>query len=129
MKRNINCKLVRNRSLNKNLYVSVLVVLIILELLSFRLVEQKKEKVVDNHYVIKEEVSLTTFIKELKENEMDIVNMNKKSNGYEFKVVVRGTKEEIRKKVEELDNFNISNYELEVKDELIKGTLTISTIS
>ena len=40
-----------------------------------------------------------------------------------------GTKEEVKKKVEELDNFNISSYELDVKDKLIKGTLTISTIS
>ena len=129
MKRNINCKLVRNRISNKNLYVSVLAVLIILELWSFRLVEQKKEKVVENQYVIKEEVSLTNVIQELEKKEMDIVNMNKKSKGYEFKVIVSGTKEEVKKKVEELDNFNISGYELNVKDKLIKGTLTIYTIS
>ncbi|HEY5524152.1 MAG TPA: hypothetical protein VIK26_02325 [Clostridium sp.] len=129
MKRNINCKLVRNRIFNKNLYVFVLAVLIILELWSFRLVEQKKEKVVDNQYVIKEEISLTSFMKELEKNEMDIVNMNKKSKGYEFKVVISGTKEDVKKKVEELDGFNISSYELDVKDKLIKGTLTISTIS
>lgn len=129
MKRNIKYKLVKNRIFNKNLYVSILVVLIILELWSFCLGEQKKEKVVDTQYVSNEDLTLTTIIKELKKNEMNIVNMQKKSKGYEFKVLVSGTKEDVKKKVEELDNFNISSYELDVKDKLIKGTLTISTIS
>jgi len=129
VKRSINYKLVKNRIFNKNLYVSLLVILIILELLSFILVEQNIEKVVDNQYIIKKDISLNNIMKELEKSEMIILNMNRKSSGYEFKIMVKGTPEEVKKKVKELDNFNISTYELEVKDKLIKGTLTISTIS
>lgn len=129
MKRNINFRLVKNKIFHKNLYVSILALLIIVELWSFHFVEEKKEKVEDNQYVIKEDLSLNTIIKELENKDMDIINMHKKGRGYEFKIMLRGTKEEMKRKVEELDNFNISSYELDVKDKLIKGTLTISTIS
>ncbi|PRR82950.1 hypothetical protein [Clostridium vincentii] len=129
MKKNIDYKLVKNRIFNKSVCVSILVVFIILELWTFYLAEQKKEKITVNQYILKEEESLKDFIIQLEKNEINIVNMNKKSKGYEFKVMVRGTKEEIKKKVEDLVDFNINSYNLDVKDELIKGTLTISTIS
>jgi hypothetical protein len=104
-----------------------LVILIILEIFSFVAVD--RDKVEDIQYIIKKDISLNTFIDELQKNEMDIVNMNRKSSGYEFKILVMGSTEEVKNKVKELDEFNISSYELEVKDKLIKGTLTISTIS
>lgn len=129
MKININYKLIKNRTFNKNLYISLLVVLIILELLSFALVEKKIEKVADNQYSVKKDIRLNTIINELEISEIDIVNMNRNSRGYEFKILVIGTAEEVKKKVEKLGDFNISSFELDVKDKLIKGTLTISTIS
>lgn len=129
MKKNIDYKLVKNKIFNKSVCISILVVLILLELWTFHIAEQKKEEVAVNQYILKEEESLKEFIIQLEKNEINILNMNKKSRGYEFKVMVRGTKEEIKKKVEDLVDFNITSYNIGVKDQLIKGTLTISTIS
>ena len=125
MKINIDYRLIKNKILNTTTYSIAVVLFIIMELLVINNPMKLESQNSKESVKIVEEKDLKSIIKLLEDRDIVLISAQKNQEEYLFKVSVEGSKEEVLKKLKEVENFYIYDYEAIIADHCINGILTL----
>lgn len=118
------------QSIQKNKYVIYtlcLSIVLLFEIYAYYSLNYVKNE--EKHEILQEEnnIELSTIIYELKDKNLNILNMQKiNENSYTFEVGVKGEKQEVYKVLKNLNNFTIIDYEFNVASNNIDGKVILS---
>ncbi|MBE6047368.1 MAG: hypothetical protein E7213_02995 [Clostridium sp.] len=118
------------QSIQKNKYVIYtlcLSIVLLFEIYAYYSLNYVKNE--EKHEILQEEnnIELSTIIYELKDKNLNILNMQKiNENSYTFEVRVKGEKQEVYKVLKNLNNFTIIDYEFNVASNNIDGKVILS---
>ncbi|WP_310939817.1 hypothetical protein [Clostridium sp. SHJSY1] len=110
--------------INRKGYIVFLTFLVVFELLTFFCVSKpkKSEDIAVNDT---QEIKLSDAIAELKNKEISFVNAKKENETYLIDIEVEGSKSVFFKKISDLENYLIKDYDINFNKNIIKGKVTL----
>lgn len=112
------------------IYTIFLCIILIFEIYTYYLSNYSVEEEVEEEYYESSEeeceLDLGKIIEELTINNLNILNVEKDEDGYNFEVSIKGSRKEIYKIFKELINYTIETYEFDIDSDNIDGKVKLS---
>ncbi len=112
------------------IYTIFLSIILIFEIYTYYLSNYSVEEEVEEEYYESSEeeceLDLGKMIEELTINNLNILNVEKNEDGYNFEVSIKGSRKEIYKIFKELKNYTIETYEFNMDSDNIDGKVKLS---
>lgn len=111
------------------IYTIFLSIILIFEIYTYYLSNYSVEEEVEEEYYESSEeceLDLGKMIEELTINNLNILNIEKNEDGYNFEVSIKGSRKEIYEIFKELKNYTIETYEFNMDSDNIDGKVKLS---